>query len=70
MAAATRRKMLTYEEVAELLGVSLPTMRSLVNEPDPAKRLQACKIRDRVYRISEDDLTDFLERAARRKNEE
>ncbi len=53
-------KFYTVEEVAKLLRVSIPTVRQLIENGE----LKATRV-GRQYRISEDDLNEFINRGKR-----
>lgn len=52
-------KMLTLEDVRDLLNVGMPTVRALVTSGE----LRGVQLSGRrMWRVSEDDLADYLER--------
>ncbi|WP_345447523.1 helix-turn-helix domain-containing protein [Arthrobacter gyeryongensis] len=54
-----QRRFLTLEDVAEILGLNLPTIRRLVR----TGALRALQIRGRkVWRVGIDDLEDYIAR--------
>lgn len=61
LTAGTRfPKMLTLTEVKEILNIGMPTIYSLLSSGD----LRGVQLgRRRMWRVSEDDLADYLERA-------
>ncbi len=57
-------RLLTLEEVAERTALSIVTLRRLLRQKSPSKRLAHHRI-GRAIRISEADLEDFLARCRR-----
>lgn len=56
------RKNYTYEEIKNLLGITVVTLRTWTNHPDPKKRLKSYRsgiIRD-PHKILGQDLIDYL----------
>jgi excisionase family DNA binding protein len=58
-AAKKREPLLTPNEVAEILKVSVKQVRRYITDPDPRKRLRSIKV-GRLIRIDPFDLEDFI----------
>jgi len=54
-----REPLLTLNEVAEILKVSVKQVRRYITNPDPRKRLRSIKV-GRLIRIDPFDLEDFI----------
>jgi len=59
-----RLRLFSLEEVSELTGVAVVTLRRAIRERSATKRLQHHRI-GRAIRISEADLEDYLARCRR-----
>ena len=57
--AKKREPLLTLNEVAEILKVSVKQVRRYITDPDPRKRLRSIKV-GRLIRIDPFDLEDFI----------
>lgn len=57
-------RLFDLQTIAELTGLSMPTLRRALREKRPAKRLAHHRF-GRAIRISEADLEDFLARCRR-----